>query len=79
MSNRPKATTPWSVRDFAVYGALLGFVLGIVHAFAHAFWSQTVEDHSVGHLLWEITLSVGVGAVLPAAIAVVRNWLMRAQ
>lgn len=75
MSNRPKATTPWSVRDFAVYGALLGFVLGIVHA----FWSQTVEDHSVGHLLWEITLSMGVGAVLPAAIAVVRNWLIRAQ
>ncbi len=67
----------WNAKQFALYGAALGFVLGIVHAYVHAFWSQTPEVDVIEHILWTMGLRVVAGAALLGAVAIVRNWLVR--
>ena len=77
MSSRPKPTKPWNSKVLAHYGAVLGFVLGIIHAYVHAFWSRNPDDRVIEHILWTIIFRVVAGAALLAAVAVIRNWLVR--
>ena len=77
MSNKPSPGKPWDTTSFALCGAALGFVLVIVYAYAQAFWSQAQEDNLIGHILWTLTTRMVAGAALFAAIAMIRNWLVR--
>ena len=71
------STMPWNTKQFALYGAVIGFVVGIVHAYVDAFWSQTADDQVIEHILWPMGLRVVAGAALLGAVAIIRNWLVR--
>jgi len=77
MSNTPGSRKPWNTTSFALCCAALGFVLSIEHAYVHAFWSQAQEDDLIGHILWTFVARTVAGAALLAAVAVIRNWLVR--
>jgi uncharacterized membrane protein YeaQ/YmgE (transglycosylase-associated protein family) len=65
------------MKVLAHYGTVLSSVLGIIPAYVHAFWSQNPDDHVIEHILWTIIFRVVVGAALLAAVAAIRNWLVR--
>jgi len=77
MSNRPGSKQRWSKRGLALYGGLLGLLVGVVHSFVHAFWSPPFEDDLVTHILGQMALFIGGGAVGLAAVAAILNWLRR--
>jgi disulfide bond formation protein DsbB len=77
MSNGPRATKSWNTKQFALSGAILGFVVGIGHAYVHAFWSPTLNDSVIEHILWRMALYVVAGAALLAAVSPLRNRLVQ--
>lgn len=79
MSDGPRPRQVWDAKGLAFYGAVLGFLVGIGHAYVHAFWSQPHGENEIEHILLRIVIFVGAGAVSSAAIAMIRNWLIRKQ
>ena len=47
-----------------MYGAFLGFGVGVIHAYVHAFWNGAYDEFLLTHLLTQMVLFVGAGAVL---------------
>jgi hypothetical protein len=77
VSNKPDPQQRWSKKELAFYGGLLGLLVGVVHSYVHAFWSPPFEDDLLTHILGQMALFIGSGAAGLAAVAAIRNWLMR--
>jgi len=67
----------WSTKRFALFGAALGVFGGIIHNYVHAFWSHPVEENLIEHIQTRMVIFPVIGAAGLAAVAAIRNWLVR--
>jgi hypothetical protein len=71
----------WDTRSLAIYGALLGSFLGFLEQFCHAFcpasWRHEPSGNLFVHVLLEVVFGAVTGAALFAAVAAIRNRLIR--
>jgi hypothetical protein len=81
MSDRLGPRKRWDTVRLALNGALLGMFVAIVEQFCHAFCPASLRHVPAGsllkHVLTEFVIGAFAGAALFAAVAMVRNWLMR--
>jgi len=67
----------WDVIGLAFVGAGVGLMLVVLHEAYVIFWGQFNDVDPFTHIMMEMIFFSVSGALLFAAVALVRNWLVR--
>ena len=79
MTLQMKAKTEWTATGAAYWGGVLGAVAVIVHKVYIVLFSSHPATDPFVHVMTEMALVVPGSAMVFAAVAGIRNWLLRVE